>query len=111
MGIVVLAVLNKMRYLHCIILAFVVLMHSTCKKGGASPSPSPRPQPPASQGTRLSADGPGNTYELIASVLGGNPLEDPDCAHTDFGRHISETFDGELNKPVFIFFMHLSPDN
>ena len=65
------------------------------------------------QGVTLNADGPGNTYELITSVLapGYNPIEVPDCNHTEFGRHIDELFDTELNSNVFRFFIHTTPDN
>jgi len=61
----------------------------------------------------LDADGPGNTYELITSVLApeNDPIEVPDCNHTEFGRHIDELFDNELNTNVFRFFIHVSPDN
>ncbi|HVI48648.1 MAG TPA: T9SS type A sorting domain-containing protein [Chitinophaga sp.] len=60
----------------------------------------------------LSADGPGNTYELIESVLGnGTASEVPDCAHPAFGRHITEVFDSQLNKNVFVFHLHVTPDN
>lgn len=62
----------------------------------------------------LEADGPGNTYELINSVFanpGRDIVESPDCGHTDFGRHIDEVFDNELNKNVFQFYIHVSPDN
>lgn len=60
----------------------------------------------------LKADGPGNTYELIESVLGSNTAgEVPDCAHPSFGRHITEAFDSQLGKNVFIFHMHVTPDN
>lgn len=63
--------------------------------------------------TVLNADGPGNTYELINSVLapGYNAVEVPDIIHSDFGRHITEVFDYELNKYVFEFFVHVTPDN
>lgn len=63
--------------------------------------------------TTLQADGPGNTYELINSVLAPNynVVEAPDCNHSSFGRHIDEVFDAELNKYVFRFFIHTSPDN
>ncbi|WP_282124003.1 fibronectin type III [Algibacter mikhailovii] len=62
---------------------------------------------------RLDADGPGDTYELITSVLapGYNPIEVPDCGHVDFGDHIDELFDSELNTNVFRFYMHVTPDN
>ena len=61
----------------------------------------------------LDANGPGNTYEEITNVLapGFDPVEEPDCSHTDFGRHIDEIFDSELNTNVFRFFMHVTPDN
>ena len=61
----------------------------------------------------LNADGPGNTYELINSVLapGYNVIETPDCNHSSFGRHIDEIFDGTLNTNVFRFQIHVTPDN
>ncbi|MFS4492188.1 hypothetical protein [Maribacter sp. 2308TA10-17] len=61
----------------------------------------------------LSADGPGDTYELITSVLAPNqnPVEVPDCNHMDFGRHIDEIFDTDLDANVFRFFIHTDPDN
>ena len=61
----------------------------------------------------LNADGPGNTYELITSVLapGHNPIETPDCGHPEFGEHIDELFDDELGINVFRFYIHVTPDN
>jgi hypothetical protein len=62
----------------------------------------------------LQADGPGNTYELINSVFAlpnRNVVEVPDCNHNEFGRHIDEVFDAELNTHVFQFHLHVSPDN
>ncbi|GAA3650428.1 hypothetical protein GCM10022397_38770 [Flavivirga jejuensis] len=61
----------------------------------------------------LDADGPGNTYELITSVLapGNNPIEVPDCNHASFGEHIDEAFDNQLNTNVFRFYIHTTPDN
>jgi hypothetical protein len=60
----------------------------------------------------LSANGPGSTYELIESVLGsGTTGEVPDCSHSSFGRHITEVFDNDLNKNVFIFHIHATPDD
>lgn len=60
----------------------------------------------------LNADGPGNTYELINSILApnGNVIESPDLtngSHSSFGRHITEVFDADLNKYVFEFYAHL----
>lgn len=62
----------------------------------------------------LEANGEGDTYELINSVLANpnrNVVEVPDCNHSSFGRHITEVFDDELNKNVFQFHIHVSPDN
>lgn len=62
----------------------------------------------------LTANGSGDTYELINSVFAlpnKDVVEVPDCVHTDFGRHIDEVFDTDLNKNVFRFFAHVSPDN
>ena len=61
----------------------------------------------------LSADGPGNTYNLITSVLapGYNPIETPDCNHTNFGDHIDEVWDSIVGRNVFRFHIHVSPDN
>ncbi|MEN3322657.1 T9SS type A sorting domain-containing protein [Mariniflexile soesokkakense] len=61
----------------------------------------------------LNADGPGNTYELINSVLasGFDVIEAPDCNHNAFGRHIDEVFDTYLNTHVFRFQIHTTPDN
>lgn len=63
--------------------------------------------------TVLNADGPGNTYELINSVLapGYDVIEAPDCGHSAFGRHIDEVFDADLNKYVFRFHIHTSSDD
>ncbi len=63
--------------------------------------------------TLLTADGPGDTYELITSVLApdGNPIEVPDCSHEDFGRHIDEVYDTTLQAYVFRFHIHVTPDN
>ena len=63
--------------------------------------------------TTLDADGPGNTYDLITSVLapGYNPIETPDCNHNAFGDHIDEIWDSILNTNVFRFHIHVSPDN
>ena len=61
----------------------------------------------------LNANGEGNTYEDINAVLAPNHdvVEVPDCAHSNFGRHIDEVFDVELNTYVFRFIAHKTPDN
>jgi hypothetical protein len=57
--------------------------------------------------TTLSADGPGETYELIESKNFG--IESPDCGHAV--RHIREVQDATLNKPVFAFDSHRDLDD
>ena len=67
----------------------------------------------------LNANGPGNTYELITNTFApGNgtgaveaPDQSPDGSHQDFGRHIAEVFDTQLNKYVFEFYSHYAIDN
>lgn len=61
----------------------------------------------------LNADGPGNTYDLITSILapGADPIEVPDCGHPGFGDHIDEVMDSDLNTNVFRFIIHTDPDN
>ena len=61
----------------------------------------------------LKADGPGNTYELINSVLapGSEAVEHPECIHASFGRHIGEVWDTDLKANVFEFYSHVKPDN
>lgn len=61
----------------------------------------------------LKADGPGNTYELINSILapGNEAVENPECIHGAFGRHIIEVWDVDLKENVFEFYSHVSPDN
>lgn len=59
----------------------------------------------------LEANGPGNTYELINSILapGYTAVESPDqcTSHPSFGRHVTEVFDATLNQFVFEFYMHV----
>jgi len=61
----------------------------------------------------LNADGPGNTYELINSVLapGATAEETPDQFDPAFGRHIAEVWDAALNQYVFEFYLHVSVPN
>lgn len=59
----------------------------------------------------LQADGRSNTYALINSTFGGNALELPDCAHRSFGPHITQQMDSEMNRTVFVFHVHITPDN
>ncbi|MBX2933796.1 MAG: hypothetical protein KF825_06095 [Ferruginibacter sp.] len=89
----------------------LMLLNVMCKKS-AAPEPIIVP-PELQQPVVLNADGPGNTYELINNVLapGYNAVENPECAHPAFGRHIAEVWDAELNSYVFEFYMHVTPDN
>src|SRR5215469_7259664 len=61
--------------------------------------------------TYLFADGTTDTYSLIASVLGGDPIESPDCGHPDFGPHITQAWDDDLGMYSFVFYIHVTPDN
>ncbi|WLQ16786.1 discoidin domain-containing protein [Hahella aquimaris] len=56
----------------------------------------------------VSANGPGDTYELFSEQLGVDP-ETPDCGHA--GRHIAEEWNAELNTHVFAFLAHVDEDD
>ena len=64
-------------------------------------------------GAYLEANGPGDTYELINSVLapGNNAVETADTFDPSFGRHIAEVWDTDLGKYVFEFYSHISVAN
>lgn len=66
-----------------------------------------------SESLLLSADGPGDTYDLIIGALapGATPHEPPDCSHPEFGEHIDEVWDADLGKFVFRFHLHVHEDN
>ena len=61
--------------------------------------------------TVLAADGQTDTYTLINSALGGTAEETPDCSHPDFGPHITQDFDNDRLDYVFVFSIHVTPDN
>ena len=63
------------------------------------------------QTVHLMADGRTDTYALIAGALGGNPIEHGDCAHPEFGPHITQEWDDILGKHIFVFHIHVTPDN
>jgi chitodextrinase len=46
-----------------------------------------------------------------ALMASGFELEDPDCVHTGFGPHITQAFDAELDRNVFVFHSHIAEDN
>lgn len=61
----------------------------------------------------LDANGPGDTYAEMTAFLapGYNPLEPPDCNHTEFGNHIDEIYDSDLGDYTYRFFIHVTADN
>jgi hypothetical protein len=59
----------------------------------------------------LSADGITNTYKLIEMAFGSGAYEVPDCAHPAFGPHITQAWDTDLGKYVFVFHLHVAQDN
>ena len=77
----------------------------------ATSAPLPTPIRGTGQAVHLVADGVTETYALISGVLGGNPIEIPDCAHPDFGPHITQEWDDGLGKHSFVFHIHVEPDN
>lgn len=86
------------------------LLNIVCNKKAALVDPTPVIPPTT---VILNADGPGNTYELINSKLapGFDAVENPECVHPSFGRHIAEVWDTELNANVFEFYSHVAEDN
>jgi hypothetical protein len=58
----------------------------------------------------LTADGRTDSYTLVNRAFGSRP-ETPDCSHPDFGPHITQAFDGTLGKSVFVFNIHVTPDD
>jgi hypothetical protein len=102
----------------CLSLLLTGLIFSSCEKGiqnsenPASPQLTTKTKSDisiAAAGVTLNADGPGNTYSLINSVLGGTAYEVPDCGHAQ--NHISEVFDSVLNTNVFVFSAHVALDD
>ncbi len=58
----------------------------------------------------LTADGHTPAYASIEKFFHAGP-ETPDCSHPQFGPHITEAIDSELGKYVFVFHIHVTPDN
>ncbi len=54
------------------------------------------------QTVTLDANGPGATYELLSSVLGGTPYEAPDCAPTPVSGGTSLKNGMRHVKPEFV---------
>lgn len=51
----------------------------------------------------------GSAYPVISAAGFGN--ENPDCVHTSFGPHVTQAFDSDLGKNVFVFHSHIVDDN
>lgn len=51
----------------------------------------------------------GSAYPVISAAGFGN--ENPDCIHTSFGPHVTQAFDSNLGKNVFVFHSHITDDN
>lgn len=70
---------------------------------------------PLSAQAFLNANGPGNTFEEITNAFApGNDtscVEDPQCIHPQYGRHVAEVWDAEQGKYVYEFYMHVAIDN
>jgi len=62
-----------------------------------------------SQSTLTANASSGSAYGVISSSGFGN--ENPDCVHSSFGPHVTQTFDSQLGKNVFIFHSHIVDDN
>lgn len=88
----------------------LLLLSIACKKTKSTAVINP---PASNPEVLLIADGPGNTYELINSKLapGFDAVENPECVHSSFGRHIAEVWDADLGTNVFEFYSHVTPDN
>lgn len=64
--------------------------------------------------THLRADGITDTYALIDAALverSGTAIESSDCKHIEFGPHITQVFEDELNRHVFAFHSHIRQDD
>jgi hypothetical protein len=51
----------------------------------------------------------GSAYSVITAA--GFAHENPDCVHGSFGAHVTQAFDADLNKNVFVFHSHIADDN
>jgi hypothetical protein len=58
----------------------------------------------------LTADGHTDTYARIEASLGAPP-ETPDCSDPRFGPHITQALDSQLGAYVFVFNIHVIPDD
>ncbi len=63
----------------------------------------------AGQVTCTATGGSGSGYPAFTNAEFG--IENPDCEHTNFGAHITQIFDTELERNVFVFHSHIVEDN
>lgn len=61
------------------------------------------------QATLTATASSGSAYPVISAAGFGN--ENPDCIHTSFGPHVTQAFDSDLGKNVFVFHSHIVDDN
>jgi hypothetical protein len=61
------------------------------------------------QATLSATASSGSAYPVISAAGFGN--ENPDCVHTSFGPHVTQAFDSDLGKNVFVFHSHIVDDN
>ena len=58
----------------------------------------------------ITADGETQPETFVGNILQAAP-ETPDCSHLSFGPHLTQAPDGVLGEYVFVFNMHVVPDN
>lgn len=61
------------------------------------------------QVTASASGSEGSGYPALQAA--GFQLESPDCVHTGFGPHVTQAFDDELQRNVFVFHGHVDEDN
>ena len=61
------------------------------------------------QATLSATASSGSAYPVISAAGFGN--ENPDCVHSSFGPHVTQAFDSDLGKNVFVFHSHINADN
>lgn len=46
-----------------------------------------------------------------ALINSGFEIENPDCVHGGFGAHVTQAYDSELDRNIFVFHSHIEADN
>jgi len=86
-----------MKHLYCLPVAFLFILSCLF---------SPRLH---AQATLTATASSGSAYPVISAAGFGN--ENPDCVHSSFGPHVTQAFDSQLGKNVFVFHSHINDDN